>query len=227
MKELKKCAVAAMALSFSFSWSAIAEEGAGKSDDKMPVKITRSLASVNVNHNGKKVTIQRNQDTSHLMNPAFTKTSRKCPPFCIQPAQIAGVETIGELEMLTYLKSKSDGDDSLLIIDSRGSKWVARGTIPGSVNIHYKKLSLGNVDEDAMAAIIENQFGALRLTEFWDFGNARTLVFFCNGMWCGQSPTNIRSLLKIGYPPSKLKWYRGGMQAWETAGLTTVKPASK
>jgi len=219
--------VAIMALSFSFSWQAVAEEGAGKSDDKMPVKITRSLVSVDIKHNGKMVTIQRSQDTKNLMNPAFTKTSRKCPPFCIQPATIADVETIGELEMLKYLKKKSDGDESLLIVDSRCPKWVAKGTIPGSVNIHYKKLSLGNADEDAMAAIIENQFGALRLTEFWDFGNARTLVFFCNGMWCGQSPTNIRSLLKIGYPPSKLKWYRGGMQAWETAGLTTVKPASK
>jgi rhodanese-related sulfurtransferase len=224
MQKIKTCGVAVMALSFLFTWPAIAEEGTAKSDEKMPVKITRSLASVDIKHNGKIVTIQRNQDTSHRMNPAFTKTSRKCPPFCIQPAQIGDVETIGEIEMLKYLKSKSDGDESLLIIDSRGPKWVAKGTIPGSTHIHYKKLSLGSADEDAMANIIENQFGALRLTEFWDFGNARTLVFFCNGMWCGQSPTNIRSLLKIGYPPSKLKWYRGGMQAWETAGLTTVKP---
>jgi rhodanese-related sulfurtransferase len=227
MQKLKLYSIAAMALSFIFSWPAIAEDEAGKSDDKMPVKITRSLASVEIKHNGKIVSIQRSQDTSNRMNPAFTKTSRKCPPFCIQPAHIGDVETIGELEMLKYLKRKSDGDDSLMIIDSRGPKWVGKGTIPGSVNIHYKKLSLGNADEDAMADIIENQFGALRLTEFWDFGNARTLVFFCNGMWCGQSPTNIRSLLKIGYPPSKLKWYRGGMQAWETAGLTTIKPASK
>jgi rhodanese-related sulfurtransferase len=205
--------------------SAVAEEAAGSSDDGMPVKITRSLASVDVIHNGKTVTIQRYQDTSNRMNPDFTKTSRKCPPFCLQPAQLAvGVETIGELEMLEYLKQKTAGDESLLIIDSRGPKWIAKGTIPGSVNIHYKKLSLSSAGEDAMAEIIENQFDALRMTEFWNFSDARTLVFFCNGMWCGQSPTNIRALLKIGYPPSKLKWYRGGMQAWETAGLTTVKP---
>jgi len=31
-------------------------------------------------------------------------------------------------------------------------------------------------------------------------------------------------LLKFGYPPEKIKWYRGGMQAWETVGLTTIKP---
>ena len=59
---------------------------------------------------------------------------------------------------------------------------------------------------------------------FFDFSQAKTLVLFCNGPWCGQSPNNIKGLLKIGYPASKIKWYRGGMQEWESLGLTTVKP---
>ena len=58
----------------------------------------------------------------------------------------------------------------------------------------------------------------------FSFKRAKTLVFFCNGPWCGQSPTNIRVLLKHGYPPHKLKYYRGGMQMWESLGLTTIKP---
>ena len=49
------------------------------------VKITPDVASVEVMHNGKKTTIARNQDEKHLINPDFAKTSRKCPPFCIQP----------------------------------------------------------------------------------------------------------------------------------------------
>jgi hypothetical protein len=52
-------------------------------------------------------------------------------------------------------------------------------------------------------------------------------VMFCNGMWCGQSPNNIRNLLGFGYPAHKIKWYRGGMQTWEILGLTTVKPISE
>jgi hypothetical protein len=28
----------------------------------------------------------------------------------------------------------------------------------------------------------------------------------------------------LGYPAHKLKWYRGGMQAWMMLGLTTVPP---
>ena len=212
-------------LSLTYMTSATAEDGPANNDQEMLVNITRTLSSVDVQHNGKTVTIQRQQDTGNRMNPDFTLTSRKCPPFCIQPLVIAaGVETVGEVEVLEYLKRKAEGDDTVLVIDSRGPKWIAKGTIPGSVNIHYKKLSLNSADEGEMANIIEKQFGADRLSKFWDFSDARTLVFFCNGMWCGQSPRNIRSLLKIGYPPAKIKWYRGGMQAWETMGLTTVMP---
>ena len=133
-----------------------------------------------------------------------------------------GVETIGEVEMFGYLKRIADGDDSVLIIDSRGPGWLERGTIPGAVNIHYKRLSLRTAEEADIADILQHQFGAERTEQFWNYRWAKTLVLFCNGAWCGQSPTNIRALLRIGYPPSKIKWYRGGMQAWEILGLTTV-----
>ncbi|MBT3431411.1 MAG: rhodanese-like domain-containing protein, partial [Candidatus Thioglobus sp.] len=53
------------------------------------------------------------------------------------------------------------------------------------------------------------------------FGNAKTIYNFCNGAWCGQSPASIRALLAIGYPEHKIKYYRGGMNAWKSLGLTT------
>lgn len=31
-------------------------------------------------------------------------------------------------------------------------------------------------------------------------------------------------MLVLGYPPGRIKWYRGGMQGWKSFGLTTVKP---
>jgi rhodanese-related sulfurtransferase len=43
---------------------------------------------------------------------------------------------------------------------------------------------------------------------------------FCNGAWCGQSPASIRALLTMGYPQSKIKYYRGGMNDWKLLGLT-------
>ncbi len=197
---------------------------AAHSGDGLKVKITRDLESLTVMHKGKPVTIQRNQSKDNKVNPSFAKTSRPCPPFCIQPAVLApGVETIAEVEMLAYLKRVSDGDKDVLVIDSRTPDWVKRGTIPGSINIPWTRLNVAKSDPLTITEILEQQFGAKQMDELWDFSKARTLVMFCNGMWCGQSPNNIKSLLRIGYPAHKIKWYRGGMQDWEILGLTTVK----
>lgn len=189
------------------------------------VRITPDLEAVEVVHAGKKIVIRRNQNAENTVNPDYAKTSRKCPPFCIQPARIAeGVDTIGELEMLDYLKRSSNGDTSILIIDSRTPDWVSKGTIPGSINIPWTALSPeAGADPFAIADIFQEKFGVRTSEGLWDFNNAKTLVLFCNGMWCGQSPSNIRSLLKYGYPPHKIKWYRGGMQDWEILGLTVVR----
>lgn len=192
---------------------------------EMTVKITPDIGEVTVMHNGKPFPIKRNQDSKNTVNPAFARTSRECPPFCIQPSVLApGVETIGEVEMLHYLKKMSDGDKSILVVDSRTPDWVAKGTIPGAVNIPWTQLNPAKgADPLSIAEIMEGKFGARQLEGLWDYTNARTLVMFCNGMWCGQSPNNIKNLLKFGYPAHKLKWYRGGMQDWEILGLSTVK----
>ena len=192
------------------------------------VGISRSMKKFEGTLNGEKVTIMRNQNQAATVNPAFAKTSRKCPPFCIQPGQLAeGVETIGELEIIEYVKKMAAGDDSILLIDSRTPDWVARGTIPGAINIPWTKLNLAKgADPISISELFTGQFGANELEGLWDFRQAKTLVLFCNGMWCGQSPNNIKNLLRFGYPSHKIKWYRVGMQDWEILGLTTVKPES-
>lgn len=192
----------------------------------LDVNITADLPSVEVTHGGKKVTIMRNQNQGNTISPDFAKTSRKCPPFCVQPGELGpGVETIAELEVLQYLKKMSEGDESIIVVDSRTPDWTEKGTIPGSVNIPWDKLNIGHSDPITVQEILETHFGVTNQDGFYVFDRAKTVVMFCNGPWCGQSPTNIRGLLKIGYPPSKIKWYRGGMQDWQALGLTTVKPA--
>lgn len=199
------------------------------------VNITPILEKVEVVHEGKPVVIQRVQNQKHQLASPYSKTSRPCPPFCIQPFTVApGVETIGELELLGYLKKASKGDNSVMIVDSRTRDWVARGTIPGSVNIPWNSINVDYAEGFETAAlseeinkIFEARFGARPTKTGWDFSDAKTLVLFCNGAWCPQSPTNIKTLLARGYPPNKLKWYRGGVQAWVTFGLTIVKPVSR
>jgi rhodanese-related sulfurtransferase len=210
-----KILVAAFAASLVFS----ASVSAGK-----PVGITKGMMDVTVKHNGKDVKIMRNQDNKNTVIPAFAKTSRACPPFCIQPAELApGVETIAEREVIAYVKKMSDGDSSILVIDSRTPDWVKKGTIPGAVNLPWTKLNPAKgADPISILEILEDNFGVTENEGLLNFSKAKTLVMFCNGMWCGQSPNNIKNLLKLGYPAHKIKWYRGGMQDWEILGLSTV-----
>ena len=192
-------------------------------EDK-PVGITPKMKEAEVMHDGKKVKITRNQNNKNTVNPAFAKTSRPCPPFCIQPSTLApGVETIGEVEMIDYLQKMAAGDKTILVVDSRTPDWVKKGTIPGAVNIPWTKLNPAKgADPISIGEIMQDQFNVTESEGLWNFDNARTLVLFCNGMWCGQSPNNIENLLKFGYPAHKIKWYRGGMQDWEILGLSTV-----
>ena len=206
-----------LSASLAFAGSAMAKDVA--------VKITPKLASVDVMHNGKKVTIMRDQNQKATVNPDFAKTSRKCPPFCINPMKLApGVETLGEVEVLAYLDKMTKGDKSIMVIDSRTPNWVAKGTIPGSVNIPWTKLApQKGASPIDIAEIMTSRFNVKEQEGLFDYREAKTLVMFCNGMWCGQSPNNIRTLLRFGYPADKIKWYRGGMQNWSNLGFTTVK----
>ena len=207
------------------------------------VGISNDIKKVEFTHDGKKLTIMRNQEPLNTINPNFALTSRNCPPFCIQPMVVApGVDTIAELEIIDYIKKMADGDDSILVIDSRTPDWVARGTIPGATNIPWTKIRpKSGATTENIIQILTEKFGAKLAqgadefsvdeaiaegdtSKVFDYSNAKTLVMFCNGMWCGQSPANIKILLKFGYPAEKIKWYRGGMQGWEILGLTTIKP---
>lgn len=216
---MKKLTVITIGITLACSLSTGVSAKSGK------VNISPDVASVTVRHNGKNVSIARNQDNKATVNPDFAKTSRPCPPFCIQPSVLApGVETIAELEMLEYLKKMKDGDTSIIVVDSRTPDWVEKGTIPGSINIPWKLMSMDKgADPISVSEILQKHFGVKEREGLLDFSGAKTAVMFCNGMWCGQSPNNIKNMLKLGYPEHKIKWYRGGMQDWEILGLSTVK----
>jgi len=189
------------------------------------VNITDKIPHVDVIHKDEVVRIQRNPDQENIIDLQYALTSRPCPPYCIQPIKLVeGAETIGELELLDYLKRKSAGDDSILVIDSREEKWLASGMIPGAVNLPWTEIYNKTTTDKKILELFEFKFDVVLRGKLFDFQYAKTLVLYCNGPWCGQSPSNIRALTALGYPASKLKWYRGGMQSWKSFGLTTVKP---
>ena len=189
------------------------------------VNITPSLEKFTVKHGGKDVTVMRVQDQKNVIAPGFAKTSRKCPPFCIQPYSPAkGVNTVGEVEVIDFMLTKLK-DGSGVLMDARTPDWHIKGTIPGSVNIPFKDV---NRSKGANDITIEDAFEKMGVSfkgSGWDFSTAKDVVLYCNGPWCGQSPAAIHGLIALGYPPGKLHYYRGGMQLWQSFGLTVVAPA--
>ncbi|MFP6782569.1 MAG: rhodanese-like domain-containing protein, partial [Gammaproteobacteria bacterium] len=50
----------------------------------LEVKISPTIESISVMHNNERLTITREQNLTNLVNEIYAKTSRPCPPFCIQ-----------------------------------------------------------------------------------------------------------------------------------------------
>lgn len=131
------------------------------------------------------------------------------------------VETFGELEVLEFIE-KSKNNKNLVLVDSRTEDWFYQGTIPSAVNIPYTYMKKSQYPEEFKEYI---ELLGVKINEGkYDFKNAKTILLFCNGVWCGQSPEAMKELIAIGYPEEKLKWYRGGMQSWLSFGFTVIKP---
>lgn len=176
------------------------------------VGITKDTMSVTVQTAEGPVEIMRNQDTEARLGEPWVKTSRPCPNFCIQPMTPApGVTTIGELEVLEFLQS---GD--AVVIDGRIRPQYEEGTIPGAISVPYTEAAdrLGELgcEVDFDGWICE--------------ADVPDVVLFCNGPWCGQSPTAARRMIEAGFPAENIFYYRGGMQSWNMLGLTVVPGGS-
>lgn len=176
------------------------------------VGITKDIMSVTVPTTNGTVEIMRDQDTDARLAEPWIQTSRPCPNFCIQPMVPApGVTPIGELEVLEFLTS-----DTAVLVDGRVRPQYEEGTIPGAISVPYTE-----------AADRLGEFGCEIDFDGWICeGDLPDVVLFCNGAWCGQSPTAARRMIEAGYPAEKIYYYRGGMQSWNMLGLTVMPGAS-
>jgi rhodanese-related sulfurtransferase len=174
-------------------------DGVGITPDMMSASVPTATGSVE---------ISRNQDSAHRLEGDWTLTSRPCPNFCIQPMVPApGVTPVGELEVIAALQ-----DPNTVVIDGRIRSEFEAGTIPGAVSVPYNEAAdrLGELgcEVDFEGFICE--------------GDIPQVVLFCNGPWCGQSPTAARNMIEAGFPAENISYYRGGMQNWVGLGLTVV-----
>ncbi len=177
-----------------------------------PVGITKDTMSVTVPMGNGTVEITRNQDPNARLGEPWTQIARPCPAFCIQPMSPApGVTTIGELEVLEFLQN-----GEALLVDGRIRPQYEEGTIPGAISVPYTE-----------AADRLGEFGCEIDFDGWICEEeVATVVLFCNGPWCGQSPTAARRMIEAGFPAEKIYYYRGGMQGWNMLGLTVMPGTS-
>jgi len=175
------------------------------------VNIAPDMASATVQTDAGPAVIERIQDENNMVSGEWARTSRPCPNFCIQPMSPApGVTTIGELEMIAALQ-----DPAVIVTDSRVRADYMGGTIPGAIHLPYTEVA-DRLDVLGCAVDFDG----------FDCAEARPVVLFCNGPWCGQSPTAIRRMIEAGFPAERISYYRGGMQVWRMLGLSVLVPAS-
>ncbi len=140
----------------------------------------------------------------------------------IQPVKIhPEIETYAELEVLDFIKEMQKSD-KMLLVDTRTESWFAYRTIPGAVNIPHISISKSKIFPDDFRKSLEI-LGVKGKSGEYNFGEVKTIAVFCNGAWCGQSPSMIKALLKLGYPAEKIKWYRGGIHDWLAMSMTSTR----
>ena len=125
----------------------------------------------------------------------------------LQPmVPVPGVTPVGELEVLAAL-----ADPEFLVVDMREPEWRLKATIPGSVSIPFKEVTQ-RLDE----------LGCSQGASGWRCDAARKVIAFCNGPACPQSPTAIHAMVRDGFPPERIYYYRCSIQDWLVLGLTTT-----
>lgn len=140
-----------------------------------------------------------------LPEPFKNPAARLCKPFCVQPPTVEGATTI---TLEDFPKMADDiNSGKILLVDMRTPDWYEKETLPGSINIPYSDLT-------GPATKAKARMNKLQ---------GKDIIAFCNGWWCGQSPTGIKALQQLGYS-GKIYYFRGGNQDWADAGLPSVKP---
>ncbi|WP_436836514.1 rhodanese-like domain-containing protein [Pacificibacter marinus] len=210
MTRLSKGMTCLMAVGLAASFASSMSVAHAQGTIEGSVGITPEIMQFDVPTDTGPQSISRIQDEANMVTGEWARTSRPCPNFCIQPMSPAeGVTTIGELELIAMLQ-----DPSQMVIDSRVEANFEGGAIPGAVNIPYTQ-----------AADRLDELGCeLDFDGFICDGDAvKSVALYCNGPWCGQSPTAARRMIKAGFPAEKISYYRGGMQVWRMLGLTVTE----
>jgi rhodanese-related sulfurtransferase len=112
----------------------------------------------------------------------------------IQPLKLkAGITTVAKLEVLDFIANLSSKNPSkYILVNSRTSDWFDAGTIPSSVNIPHDELYFDEDFIEEYQKAFKNLGIKILGKNKYNFKNAKTAIFFCNGAWCPQSAKAIK-----------------------------------
>lgn len=172
--------------------------------------------------NGQRLTIHQSTDVSGAKLLQFAALPTSCAGACVSPMVAArGVQTVGELEVLEFLKFSVEPGVGL-VIDARPQEQRRQGFLPSSINIPVATLA----GATPYRTQILEALGGRRTSGGWDFSAAYELVVYDIGPGTSDAPELLRELVAAGYPAAKLFFYRGGMQTWAGLGLSYAEPQS-
>jgi 3-mercaptopyruvate sulfurtransferase SseA len=131
------------------------------------------------------------------------------------------VVTVAELEVLDFINRLKE-KKARLLIDIRENNFYKEGTIPGAINLPSSMLK----DESKYQIEVLKLLGAKRNNTKsnlkWSFTNALSLLIFGSSATSDDASSSVKKLLELGYPSSKLLYYRTGFQSWKALGLTII-----
>jgi rhodanese-related sulfurtransferase len=174
--------------------------------------ITEKLFSVDVLHDGQEILIERTPK----------KEIESCPPFCIQAMTIKNVVTVAEVETLEFIKNLKE-KKARLLIDVRANGEYKKYTIPGSINLPSSMLEdRSPYQEEVLKLLGAKKINNKKSNTKWYFKNTQLLLIFGASATTQEAATVVKKLLELGYPSSKILYYRGGIASWEALGLTLL-----
>ena len=187
--------------------SPLISEKSKKSDN---INITASIKEITVLHNSQNI----------IINRKAMKGIDACPPFCIEPLTIDGVKSVAELETLAFI-DKLKEKKARLLIDVRENKQYKLSTIPGAINLPASMIEDESpYQSDVLTLLGAKKFLDKNTTDRWYFKDAQYLLIFGKSATTNEASTVIKKLLALGYPASKILYYRGGIESWKNMGLT-------
>jgi len=122
------------------------------------------------------------------------------------PDELPGARVVRTAELQALLER----DPKPMLIDVLSGP--VHRTLPGSIWLHNGGLGDYNAEEDKRFLIA--------LARITGHDRQRTLVFYCSGVRCWLSYNAALRAVRGGY--ANVLWYRGGIDAWRAAELTTV-----